>query len=211
MIRLPQFSVFPYSMPMKAAPFLGYLTAPNVPVLLIPANENRASLVLAGSTNVTLYCSFGAPSVASGMPIGMPITTQLAGFSPLSLLTLLDEVWIWCATGTAQFQGATSGQTLTVSSILGSLAPGMVVSGAGLPANTVIGGNGTGYANGGGAGTYFTNTSSTIAAEAMSATAYPIPIFGYEMTVAYSSADMEPGYDPRGEFDRMLATVVSNG
>lgn len=64
------------------------------------------------------------------------------------------------ATLTALFTATVSGTTMTVSAIsAGILTAGMVVSGGGLPANTIISAPGTGT---GGTGTYILNNSATI-------------------------------------------------
>lgn len=82
--------------------------------------------------------------------------------------------------GIANFTGAISGTTLTVSTILpgASLVVGSAISGAGVTAGTIITDVLTGT---GGAGTYTVNNSQTVASEAMSSTAVAVGATDYPL------------------------------
>lgn len=208
-IRLPQFSVYPYSMPNHAAPFQQVLLAPNKPVLLVPANPARSSFSLAANTDVDIFFSIGAPSVFQGNPIGLPLTPVVGEFTFLCVFTLLEEIYVWAENGTAAFNGSFAApNVLTVNSFGnagGAILLGSTISGAGVPANTVVTAFGTGT---GGTGTYYVSTNpGVIAAENMTGTIFPLPVFAYEMTPALQSGEMENGFQAGGEFDQAILRV----
>lgn len=203
-VRQPQFSVYPWSMPNKASPWLIYLQAPNVPVRLVPANNHRSSFTIGANLEFDVFFSIGFPTLQNGAPIGVPVPPDIGNFTFLCVFTLLEDIWVWASNGTAAFNGQIAGNVLTVNSfgtLGGELLQGMTIAGPGVPANTSIVAYGTGT---GGTGTYYLSTSSTVAAENMTATAFPMPIFAYEMTPSLQSGDMEPGYEAGGPFDQAV-------
>lgn len=93
-----------------------------------------------------------------------------------SLIVIADAtkgIFSWDGTTLVQINGSfaitasTAATVLTVTATAGVLAIGQVITGAGVPANTII----VGFISGtGGTGTYTTNTTSTVGSESMTAT-----------------------------------------
>jgi len=178
-------------MPNAATPWLIFLTAPNTPLRLIPANQRRSSFTLSSNIAYDIYFSLGAPTIANGMPIGIPISPGQGNFTFLAVSTLLSDIWVWATNGNASFNGAIAGNQLTVNSFGvagGVMGLGQLIAGPGVPANTYIVAYGTGDT---GIGTYYLSTSSTVAAENMTATIFPLAVFGYEMIPALDAGEME--------------------